>query len=220
MNPSVPTNARLNSVRGCQRQRIKKRGPKTPPLQQRFRSEGILQTQLSTISTINIGITRANEGDLTISAQCLGDRSADTCLTRRNSVGFATVRRYEADTTLDILGSSTNGAFISQMSVCRRISVVRTSPTRVRLYIDIRTCEGSRRGSDSSSCGESCDSSFEHLINTFQLLAEWLPADEQRLDQSRLQRSTVTCDSCNIYLCYYFPSNPGGSLPRYGLRSK
>ena len=90
------------------------------------RSEVVLQTDLSAVTTVDIVIARTNEGDFAVCTQCIGDCETETCLTRRNSVSSSTVRRNDRSTCLDVVTENTFSAFVTYVEVSGRSGVVAT----------------------------------------------------------------------------------------------
>ena len=109
-------------------------------------SEIVLQTQFSTITTVDVAVARTDEGDLTVCAQSIAQSNADTCLTRRNSLVSATIRSQQSSATLNIVGSRlTQSTFVAYMEICSGTSVIRTRPTCIGFYISHRDLQQQRQ---------------------------------------------------------------------------
>ena len=139
-------------------------------------SEAVLQTSLRTITSLGT-VSTSGERNLTVDTETLGSSNRTASLSGENGVTSATVRGYQARTTLDVPGSRlTSGSLEASVEVGGGAGVVATSETRVGFNVNVRACK--RSTSEKGSSSGSCDYGFDHFRYLVNLLAEWLPADD------------------------------------------
>ena len=104
-------------------------------------SEVVLNSQFTTYAEI-VRIISRQEGDFTIDSDSLRDGDTNACLTREFSLGVSTINSDDSGATLDIVGSSANGAFVANVDISRRSGVVIARPTCIGFDVNVGTCKG------------------------------------------------------------------------------
>ena len=148
-----------------------------------LQSEVVLQPQFTTNTEV-IFVFSSQEGNFTVCTQCIRNGDAKANFTRELSVSLFAVNSNDSRASLNVVGSSTDFAFVANVDIGGGSGVVIASPTCVGFDVDLRPCKGSACGHRQSS--SSREYRFDHLFLPLSLLAEWLPADERGIDNSPL----------------------------------
>lgn len=106
--------------------------------------EGVLQASLSPVGVDLV----SNHAEFAIDGQRGGHRHGATSFAGELGFGFATIRREEGRTTLNVDTQLVKGLFSTNMEVGGSARIIRASKTAVGLHVDVGTSKG--RGSSSN----------------------------------------------------------------------